>query len=317
MSLPSSLQNIDSDTLQRFREIVKVRGTFDSSKEEEACQQVVEGLSEEELQETASISYTYWALKKLGDDAASPEVARHIAIKVALWHVKFVGGNHVGKSLKRLQDALQIRKDNKVELFRTCFDNDVTSEDEKSLRKDVHSDLDKQLQVLRGQDKVGRTVLIKLPRMKAGTTEQEYIRQQLYVAERAVAVTEFVSRGQHDTVCAIFNMQNQNSSNAPPLPWQLNTVKLLQAVFPGRMGKMLILDAPFMIRQIFNIIKPFLAASLKESTHLVAGTSKTALLKETLVDPDILDSDGKLVKPVDLEKYLTEVPFYNPYDYKA
>jgi len=83
------------------------------------------------------------------------------------------------------------------------------------------------------------------------------------------------------------------------------------------MGKILILEAPFLIRQLFNVIKPFLSASQMESTFLVAGKSKTALLEETLDSPNILTSDGKLVHPVDLEKYLTEVPFHCPYDYKA
>ena len=316
MSLPSSLQNIDADTLQRFREIVKVPAKFDSTKEEATCQEVVAELSEEELEATASISYAYWALKNLGDDAVSPEVAKQMAMKVARWQVQHVGGNNAKKSLQRLQEALQLRKDQKLELFRTCFDKDATSEDEQSIKNDVHFDLKKQLQILRGQDKTGRAIVVKMPRMEGGTTEQAYIRQQLYAAERSAAVTEFVSMGQQDTVCAVFNMQNQNSSYTPALSWQLSTIKTLQTVFPGRMGKVCVLEAPFLIRQIFNAIKPFLPASLKESTFLVAGTAKTALLNETLVEPDILDAEGKLIQPVDLDKYLTEVPFYHPYDYK-
>lgn len=317
MSLPSSLQNIDDDTRKRFREIVNVPAAFDSTQEEEACRQVVEGLSEDELEAAASISYAYWALKKLGDDAASPEVAKQTAMKVARWHVQYLGGNNAAKSLKRLQEALQLRKEQKIELMRTCFDKDATSEDEQSIRKDVHLDINKQLQLLRGQDKEGRPVVIKSPRIEGGTTEQAYIRHQLYAAERSAAVSEFISRGQHDKVCAIFNMQNQNSSYAPALSWQLTTIKALQTLFPGRMAKLIVLEAPFLIRQIFNAIKPFLSASLKESTFLVAGKSKTALLTETLEDPDILTADGKLVKSVDVEKYLTEVPFYHSYDYQV
>ncbi len=316
MSIPSSLQKLDANTLQRFREIVTIPAKFDSTQEEATCQEVVDSLSPDEVEATANISYAYWALKILGDEDASPEVARQVAMKVIRWHVQHIGGNNnVAKSLKRIHDALQIREEQKIELFRTCFDPDATSEDQVSIRTDVRADLEKQLQVLRGQDKAGRAVVLKLPRMQGGTTEQAYIRQQLYAAERSAAVTEFLSMGEHDTVCAVFNLQNQNSKNTPSLSWQLSTIKLLQAIFPGRMGKVLVLEAPFLIRQIFNAIKPFLSASLKESTFLVAGNAKAALLEETLVDPNILTEEGTLVKPVDLEKYLTEVPFHCPYDY--
>ena len=82
------------------------------------------------------------------------------------------------------------------------------------------------------------------------------------------------------------------------------------------MGTVLVLEAPFLIRQMFNAIKPFLSASLRASVHMVAGKAKAALLEKTLVDANILKEDGTLVNPVDLEEYLSKIPFYCPYDYK-
>lgn len=205
-----------------------------------------------------------------------------------------------------------------MELFRTIFDSDATlTDEEESLKQAVTNDMGKQMQILRGQDKDGRAVVIKVSRTHGGTTEYDYVTQQLFVAEKSAAVTEFVSKGHQDTVCAIFSMQNQNSSYTPSLAWQLSVIKLLQQIAPGRMGRVLILEASFMIRQIFNAIRPFLSVSLKESTFLVAGKAREAKLKETLDDYEILTKDGELTKPVDVNKYLNETPFYCPYEYSV
>lgn len=328
-SIPSSLQNLDPATLERFRAIVKTQPKFDSPPEQTVCEQVVDCLSSEELDATACISYAYWALKSLGDETITlPEVTRQSAMKIARWHVQYIGPpyntNNVTKAVKRLQEALSVRKEQKLDLFRICFDTPVAAgdsgndasleQDIQSIKSDIQYDLEKQLQVLLGRDKAGRAVLIKVPRTQGGTTEQAYVRQQLYAAERSAAVTEFVSQGEHDTVCAVFSMQNQSSKVTPSLSWQLTAIKLLQAVYPGRMAKVFVLEAPFLIRQIFNGIKPFLSSSLKESTFLVTGKAKTDLLNEALVDPNILTEDGTLVTLVDQQKYLTQVPFYSPYD---
>jgi hypothetical protein len=316
MPIPYSLQNLSEGTLQLFREIVQVPRTFDSSKEEEDCRSVVQALTDEEVQETAEISYAYWVLHKLNDAVVSPEITQKMALKVASWHVQYVGSNNAKKATEHLKDALKLRKDLQLELFRTCFDPDAESSDEKSIRADVQFDMEHQLQVLHGVDKEGRAVVVKMPRQTGGTTEQAYIRDQLYVSERSAAVTEYISRGQHDTVCAIFNMQNQNSNVTPPLAWQLHTIKLLQSLAPGRMEKVVVLDAPFLMRGLFSAMTPFLSASLKESTFLVTGMAKTELLEQTLVSPNILSADGTLVELVDIEKYLCETPFHLPYNYK-
>lgn len=112
--LPSSLQNLDPKVAERFREIVQVPAKFDTPKEQEACETIVEQLSSDELESAANISYAYWALSKLEDSTASNEAARNIALKIARWHLQYVGGaknsSNTNKALKRLQQALEIRK---------------------------------------------------------------------------------------------------------------------------------------------------------------------------------------------------------------
>ena len=332
MLIPYSLQNLSEDTIQRFREIVQVLPNFSSPHEEEDCRAVVLALNDEECLATAKISYAYWVLDKLQDEtfvrlvsSSSTNITHNSALKVARWHVQHcIGSNRSNETsilgaTEHLKEALKLRNEHKMELFRTCFDPEPESEEEISLRADVQLDLEMQLQVLLGSDKEGRAVVIKMSRQKGETTEQAYIRQQLYLAERSTAVTEYISRGRHDTTCAIFNLQHQSSSMSPAVAWQVRTIKLLQTVAPGRMAKLLVIEPPFLIRQVFNVIKAFLSTSLQESVFLVSGKAKTqALIEQTLASPCVLSPDGSLATPagVDIEKYLFEIPFYLPYDYK-
>jgi len=313
---PSSLQDISPDTLARFREVVAAPVSFDSPAEEAACQEIVASLTEEEINAVANISYSFWALTKLGDDAASPEVARKIASKIARWHLQYLGGKDVKGAVKRLQDVIQIRKDRNMELLRTCFDKEGVSPEGLEVQKNISEDIHRQLQFFRGQDKSGGPVLIKIPRIASGTSESAYITQQLFSAEKAVAVGEFLSKGTSETATAVFSMKNQNSSYTPSLSWQLGTIKMLQTLFPGRIGCLIILDAPFMIRGIFNSIKPFLSAGLRDSTFMLAGKAATDKLEEVLGDGAIFDDEGGLRTAVDVQKYLHETPFYCPYEYE-
>lgn len=313
MSVPSSLQNLDQETLAKFRAILEVTPQYVSPEEEGRCHEVAQALSEDECFAIATTSYAFWALKRLEDPAATLEVAVKITKAIARWHWTFLGPKaKTTEIVDRLKEAIALREEHKLNLYRTCFDKDATSEEEVSMREDILAEMGRQVQVLKGQDKAGRAVLFKLPRTSGGTTEESYTRIQLYVAERSAAVTEFLSAGTEDTVCAIFSLKG-SGSGGPPLSWQLATVKLAQKVYPGRMGKVLILDAAFMARQIFNVIRPFLSSGLKETTAMVTGKEKAIQLAEVLEDPDVFADNGSLKEPVDIERFLTEVPFYSSY----
>ena len=76
-------------------------------------------------------------------------------------------------------------------------------------------------------------VLVKFPRHEGGTTEKEYVLSQLYIAERAVACTEFATRGQVEKVIVVMDgAHNHSSQHTPPISWQLSAIKRLQQLYP-------------------------------------------------------------------------------------
>jgi hypothetical protein len=134
----------------------------------------------------------------------------------------------------------------------------------------VADDMKKQPVFMRGHNRDSRAVLMKLSRQSGGGTEEEYLTTQLYVAERASACTEFVSRGRQESMVAIFDFSKYDSSHSPPMKWQLSAIKRLQHLYPERLHKLVILEPPFWMRGLFQGIRPFLSGATRHKIQLVS-----------------------------------------------
>jgi hypothetical protein len=86
----------------------------------------------------------------------------------------------------------------------------------------------------------------------------------------------------------------------------ITLVKLLQSCYPERLGVLMVIDPPFWMRAVFNLVWPFLSTSTRE---------KIKMSSEDL--HDLLGGDDKFEKmmgvapnsPEDLIDYLQK-PFY-------
>jgi hypothetical protein len=196
-----------------------------------------------------------------------------------------------------------------VDLVRSCFTtakNGEPSERETELHTQIERDFSRQVVVMRGLSLGGegtsrsssseseqlsshteqqqqQPVLIKFPRHEGGTTEEEYIQTQLYIVERAVACTEFATRGQQEKVLVVMDggsgssssgsSGSSSSSHAPPVSWQLTAIRRVQHMYPERLGQLIIVDAPFWMRGIYHSIRPFLPPSTRHKIQLVSSSS--------------------------------------------
>jgi hypothetical protein len=188
----------------------------------------------------------------------------------------------------------------------------------------IRQDLQRQPMVVRGHDKKQQAVVYKPTRKAAGVVLEEedaqeaYLVTQLYTAERAVATTEYLSRGTCQKITVLFSFQNYDSSNSPPLASLKDSVAVLQSLYPERLQTLVILEPPFWMRATYNLLYPFLSYATRDKVQLASGSKNTDTILRTLLDPDqamkeVLH-DGNLVKPVDLEQYLQQVPSHRLYD---
>ncbi len=147
----------------------------------------------------------------------------------------------------------------------------------------------RQYNVMRGSDKQNRSFMIKFPRVKTGATEESYILTQLYMAERSTAATEFCSLGTQERSLAIYDYNGFDSANAPPFQMQLNAATVLQKTYPERLGMVVMVEPPFWLRGLFNMIAPFLSTSITDRIKWVSGVVSTIFVLRVLAKSRKID----------------------------
>ena len=138
------------------------------------------------------------------------------------------------------------------------------------IRDMVYADMTSQPVIMKGNDNNGRAVLFKGSRVKeGGGSEEEYLTTQLYIAERANACTEFMSRGRHEKIVAVFDFSTYKSAHAPPIKWQLSAIRKIQHMYPERLYKLILLEPPLWVRAVYHTLRGFLPTTTQGKIQLV------------------------------------------------
>lgn len=200
----------------------------------------------------------------------------------------------------------------------------------------IEDDFSVQKMAVRGHDKENRPIIVRSSRGSKWSgdeaADEGFRWAQVYIAERAIAATELQSMGKNEKLTAFFDFSSYSAHNAPPVKVMVDTVKVLQANYPERLGKAVVLDAPFWMQAIMNIVTPFLAIKTRDklvvlgisplpSLWPVKGSSYAEVREQTVravVDLEhampFMLPDGKLASTIDVDRQLRQVPFYELYD---
>ncbi len=205
------------------------------------------------------------------------------------------------------------------ETFSTIYDDCTSPEQLRALfRKYVTLELEKQIMVVRGKDRSNRAIVIKMPRVSSDMNVEAYVVAHIYLAERAIAATEYLSRGKEEKVVAVFDFGNYSSRNSPSIVAIRRLLSALQQNYPERLKYLVVVDPPMWMRGLVNIIYPFLATDTKEKICLVSGETQRRKTLNELIEPEqampFMLPDGKLEAPIDINHFLNHVPFYGLYD---
>lgn len=174
------------------------------------------------------------------------------------------------------QHLVSLAQERKVDIMRTLFHSSYSYSDEEDAkvaeqyRLYLKEDLGKQPMVVHGMDRESWAIVLKFPCQSSETTEEAFMTAQVYITERAIAATEALSEGREEKVVAIADFRAYSRSNAPPWSALRTVVHLLQPNYPERLDHLIILDAPFFMRALFNLIHPFLRAATKEKLVMLA-----------------------------------------------
>lgn len=186
------------------------------------------------------------------------------------------------------------------------------------LRAAIASDLQKQACFVRGTDRDGRTLLIVLSRLVAGTDDEEFLTTQVYLLERAIAATEHTTKGAQEKVVVVLNFGEFSASLAPSWDATKTLVSVLQKHYPERLHKLVVIDPPFWMRTAYCLLTPFLNEETMEKFILACGDDREKIIGRYIDEDQAMPFmllNGKLSMPVDLHRFQRAVPFCRCYDH--
>jgi CRAL/TRIO domain len=200
----------------------------------------------------------------------------------------------------------------------------------------ILAELNIQKMVVRGCDRQQRAIIIKLSRQGPWPTDRGdeaahgYEIAHCYFAERGIATSEYMTRGQLPEVMVVADFGDYDSSNSPPVGVMIAGLLGLQPNYPERLGKAVLLDAPMWLHGIVTLLKPLLSETTRTRLIISGGTldklasyfytsSKSItdivheLVDESQAMPFLLPG-GQLSTEMDPIVQVTTIPFFCLYD---
>ena len=291
-------------------------------------QELVKLLNEDELEILAQTSYAYWVASLSQDHPPTVDQRDRMALR----EVRRQSRKSAEDDLKVLQETKETakhRKERRYDLLRACYmDTSIMvfeSDEEKTeyeaelakVRDAVDSDLKKQAAFVRGSDKEGRALLVGRSRVVAGTDDAEFLTTQLYLIERALAATEFNSKGKEEKIVVVFDFSEFYASLSPSYESVKALAHILGNYFPERLIRFIVTDPPFWMRAAYKLLTPLIDPITLEKYILVYGDESKQILRK-YIDPEhampFMIPEGTLSETVDLERFREVVPFFCCYD---
>jgi len=319
----------DDDVEERCRRVLDYYEDECRKPAYETARWLVEQLSPKEQETAARCSYSYWYLstqqrqRQGGQRKRRPSESDRFAtaLREAVHHMDCA--DDVEEILRLFRATIDFHSGHQTCLYRTCVARDAAATDLGRERRDrIHDEMTRfQTNVVRGHDKEGRAVFFALPRKKAGTPEgeQAFVDSLVYTIERTLACSEFRSVGRQDQLIVVLDTK---SGTCPPIKTLQAAIGILQKHYPGRLKGCVILNAPYVLRTGWKMLRPFVHPVTYQK--YIFGPSQNnpginaamirELFDESQAAPVLMPGRGRLTAAVDAERFLYEVPFHRLYD---
>lgn len=147
----------------------------------------------------------------------------------------------------------------------------TVKEDENLLRQwesQLQQEMNRQATWVSGDEKTQQAILHRFPRSTTEVDKEAYDLLIYYATERALAVSELLSKGQRETVILVLHFENYQSENMPPIGVVRTSLTDLQMIYPERITKILVLDPPRWLRLTYGVVSVFLSKHTREKVRL-------------------------------------------------
>ena len=291
-------------------------------KEESSLEDIFHELTDLEKEDAARSSFRFLLLRgtaKTNGDFLDDEQKKH-AYSMARRYLRAKKSRAV--AVAKMKETLAFRRQYDIDTLRLCFCSDLSSkivdaDRAAKLRQDLAEAMAQAEVFVQGYDKTGRALWIGVPRSTRSFEPTAYIRSSIYTLERAIACSE--ANGQ-DQVTAILDYEGYNHlRHNPPLHLSQQVLSTLRNHYVGRLHRIYLVNAPWTMRTLWKILKPFAGRETRQKLVFVSNCKDE---KERILGP-VVDSsqattwmlpNGQQVNgPIDLKRFLDDIPFDQPY----
>jgi hypothetical protein len=217
----------------------------------------------------------------------------------------------VFEALKR---TCQHRKQYRIDLLRSCFDdssaeyyeNEKDEELAQKYRTLISKDLAKQPMVVKAGS-ADRGVLNIGARCCTDMNEEGFVLTVIYMIERSVAATEYLSKGNETMIDVVVDASCFKSKYAPSRITLKTLVNILQNQYPQRLNTLIVLDPPLWLSTLYSLLSTFVDQRTRSKFQLARGSkAKTSILANVLQFPAQLEADAVQI--------VAAAPFHTPAD---
>merc|ERR1711971_805140 len=117
--------------------------------------------------------------------------------------------------------------------------------------------------------------------------------------------------GEYKIVVAL-DYADYSRANTPPFVTVKNLIIMAQTHYPELLAYLVVVDAPFLLRSLWKLIRPFVDPDTREKVKFVNGeTQKIQVLGPLIKDDQAMPfmlPNGKMTSSVDVHHFLNEVP---------
>mmetsp|Transcript_22915 Transcript_22915/g.53083 ORF Transcript_22915/g.53083 Transcript_22915/m.53083 type:complete len:316 (-) Transcript_22915:1059-2006(-) len=281
-------------------------------------QDIVNALSEEELELCAQSSFAYWRSTLTKSSSGEKSTATMImAMREARRYLMGARGDK-DMALEYLKKTCRYRQETRLDLLRSCFSTQEENNHEQNqedvdmvahLQSMILQDTAHQTVVVQGFDKSHCAVLHLGNRTCAKMSNEAFLKTQLYMVERALATTEARSLGRQEQMVVFLDAGCIQSKCAPSLQTVKELVSILQKHYPQRLKSLVVLDPPFWLRTMYTMLSPFLDSRTRQKFQLASGEKEQKKIFQEI----LMDTSTASIDDIDMKHFLTKVPFSQGY----
>jgi hypothetical protein len=302
--------------------ILDIHSSVSKSKLDSLSDHILNNLNTDEKEQAArASSYRYLVtstdpskppLNDLRDGFAKATIEKYLTVEQKL-HKNHSPEEWAANAESKLRKTLQFRADNNVDEIRLCFDKSSNSDVHAYLRDGLMKRYATKGSFVRGYSKKGHALFQNFPRTETSWEEEFFIKGNIYMLEKALACTERRTDGKTDRVIVIYDYNGYAMKNTPPTALVGKLLFTLRDHFPERLEHVFVVDAPFIFRAFWAIIKHFIDPITKELVCFISGEDAKKQVLGSIIDTAEASPwmfDGAIVEhQVNMEKFFKDTPF--------